>query len=254
MLGGSKLWEMLNKHEDIIDIVKFYNNLTQNKFLFGRPGIKYYPHQVLQELLFHINNTFTNNFYYDKQYVRVIRKCDFGMKEQIKYILKQNKNDSVFIAPIADNPFKSYVFTEIVKNFYSLRDIKNKAKSELNNAMNNNKCYSYDYVVNDYYLTSFCIIENIPDDHISFHCVYIQIKYDYLLRVKKFIRYDNKKLNYLVVDNFINHNYLKNEMNIFNNKSLLDSTGINDYYSGSNNYKICLLCYTKKIVCEFIFI
>ena len=101
-------------------------------------------------------------------------------------------------------------------------------------------------MVDDYYLTSFCIIENIPNDHLTFHCVYVQIKYDYLLRVKKIIRYDNKKLNYLDNNNINNINYLKNEMNIFNNKSLLDSTGINDYYSGSNNYKICLLCYTKK--------
>ena len=36
--------------------------------------------------------------------------------------------------------------------------------------------------------------------------------------------------------------YIINERNIFNDSF----TRINDYYSGDNNFKICLLCYVKK--------
>ena len=55
--GGSELWELLKCNKDIFDIVDFYNDLTRNTYLIGRPGVKYYPHQILQELLYYINNT-----------------------------------------------------------------------------------------------------------------------------------------------------------------------------------------------------
>ena len=102
--------------------------------------------------------------------------------------------------------------------------------------------YSYDLVTNDYYLTSFCVIEHNLNDGLSFHCVFIQIKYDNNYKPIKINRYDNAKVNYRSEEDAKKYPYIINERNIFNDSF----TRINDYYSGDNNFKICLLCYVKK--------
>lgn len=94
--------------------------------------------------------------------------------------------------------------------------------------------------MNDYYLTSFCIAENIPGKKISFHCVFIQIKYDYDFNIVGINRYDANKLDYFDKEDQRKNEYLQYEHAIFHKDC------ISDYYDKFHNYKICLLCYTKK--------
>ena len=86
-------------------------------------------------------------------------------------------------------------------------------------------------------MQSFCIVENIPKKHLTFHCVYIQLLYDDNMNVIDKIRYDGHKEHYL--NNKLDYIQLENEK-IFNDN------GVNDYYDGEYNYKICLLCYVKN--------
>lgn len=96
-----------------------------------------------------------------------------------------------------------------------------------------------------YYLSSFCIIENIPKSNILFHCVFIQLKYDYDFNIIGINRYDDKKINYLLKDNELTEHYLPYERVIFN-KDYINDYYENCNYDNSHNYKVCLLCYTKK--------
>ena len=73
-------------------------------------------------------------------------------------------------------------------------------------------------------------------------CVFIQIKYDNNYKPIKINKYDNAKVNYRSEEDAKKYPYIINERNIFNDSF----TRINDYYSGDNNFKICLLCYVKK--------
>lgn len=255
--GGSELWELLKCNKDIFDIVDFYNNLTRSTYLIGRPGVKYYPHQILQELLYYINNSFSASFYYDYHFVQIINELKYDMDKEIEEILNKCNLDSVFIAPILDNPFKNYVLPigtsakEIIDEIRkypnkSIDDIlKDDAEIKTKETTNNNKVYKYKYLVGKYYLSSFCIIENIPKSNISFHCVFIQLKYDYDFNIIGINRYDDKKINYLFKENELTEHYLPYERAIFN-KDYINDYYENCNYDNSHNYKVCLLCYTKK--------
>ena len=82
--GGSELWELLKCNKDIFDIVDFYNNLTRSTYLISRPGVKYYPHQILQELLYYINNSFSASFYYDYHFVQIINELKYDRIKILK--------------------------------------------------------------------------------------------------------------------------------------------------------------------------
>ena len=128
----------------------------------------------------------------------------------------------------------------------SIDDIlKDDAEIKTKEITNNNKVYKYKYLVGKYYLSSFCIIENIPKSNISFHCVFIQLKYDYDFNIIGINRYDDKKINYLFKENELTEHYLPYERAIFN-KDYINDYYENCNYDNSHNYKVCLLCYTKK--------
>ena len=237
-IGGNELWNKLNDN-NIIEIIEFYNILTNHKYLIGTPGIKYYPHQILQELLFFINNDFSQYLYCNYQYVKVIDYLydNIDMNDKIIELLNDCQNNSLFIAPIIDNPLDSYEINIIKNNHLNYqKDLLNRT----NNKLNNTKIYHYNYIINDYYLQSFCIIENIPNKYLTFHCVYIQLIYDDNYNVIDKIRYDHIKARYNNF-NMRKYKYMKIEYD-----NLFNDNGINDYYDGNNNYKICLLCYIKK--------
>ena len=117
------------------------------------------------------------------------------------------------------------------------------ADNNLKDIMSHELCYCYRYNIDDYYLTSCCVIEYNKIKGITFHCIYIQFKYDANYEVVKFNRYDDRKLNYRNIKDNENYEFLKSERKIFHKK------GIMDYYDSNNGFKICLLCYVKK---EFI--
>ena len=250
-VGGYDLWEMLKDKKDIISVVDTFNKMTNNKYLIGCPKVKYYPHQILQFFLRHFDNEFAFKNYCDKFFVRVITKDN--VNEQINNIFKKCHNESIFIAPIANNPFDCYTYQDIIntkcsfnnpnsRDEYGITLLDLKATKKLQMIKDKNIKYSYDLVTNDYYLTSFCVIEHNLNDGLSFHCVFIQIKYDNNYKPIKINRYDNAKVNYRSEEDAKKYPYIINERNIFNDSF----TRINDYYSGDNNFKICLLCYVKK--------
>ena len=255
-IGGSILWEMLKKDEDIMTIIDFYNNMTNHAYLIGRPGVKYYPHQILQELLYYIHNDFAKEFYCNKYFVKIIDKPVIDMDKQINKLFNECNLKSIFIAPIINDPLKNHVLPigtkdDKIRDKFMKELHKTNHKSiasilfddtpkHIEDAINNNNIYRYKYFMNDYYLTSFCIAENIPGKKISFHCVFIQIKYDYDFNIVGINRYDANKLDYFEKEDQRKNEYLQYEHAIFHKDC------ISDYYDKFHNYKICLLCYTKK--------
>ena len=247
-----ELWQVLKNKNDTFIVIDVYNNIINNKYLIGCPGVKYYPHQILQELLHYFNNMLSSHFYFDNHYVHAINELKYDMDRDIEEFLNNYKLMSVFIAPIIDDPFKNYVFSNGINANEIIEEIKNNpnksiddilkddAKIKLQNVIKNNKIYKYKYFVGkNHYLTSFCIIENRPNDNISFHCIFIQLKYDYEFNITEIKRYGDTKLTYSYKDN-IRDIYLPYERMIFNKDY------VSDYYDGDHNYKICLVCYSRR--------
>lgn len=185
------------------------------------------------------------------------------MEQRIYEILNECNLKSVFIAPILDDPLKNYVLPigtkneEIKYEFLNEKKkaeenhtnpksianiLKNYTKITIKDAIDNNEIYRYKYFMNDYYLTSFCVAENVPEKNISFHCVFIQIKYDYDFNIVGINRYDDNKIDYFDKEDQKNNEYLQYEHAIFHKDC------ISDYYDKKHNYKICLLCYSKRTV------
>ena len=235
-IGGSQLWNKLVDKDDIINIVELYNILTNHNYIIGTPGIKYYPHQILQELLFFINNSFSNYFYCNYQFIYVISKLNNNINDLIVNKLNNCNLQSLFIAPIVNNPFDCYIVNKIQEKQLNINKLYNYSQNKIKQNIKFNKIYKYNYIVNNYYLQSFCVVENIPSKHITFHCIYIQLKYDNNMNVIDKIRYDGNKVHY----NNNKINFIINE-----NNKIFNKTGINDYYDEKYNYKICLLCYCK---------
>ena len=253
--GGSILWQMLQDKRDILDIVEEFNRINNNKYLIGTPKIKYYPHQILEKFLKDFNNYFSNRVSCNSHFVQVIdewehEKFDYEkdakfMNDQINEIFTKCNNDSIFIAPIINNPFDCYTYTDICKQedqYKQIHKLNFIANNKLKDIKSHELYYYYHYNIGDYYLTSCCVIEH-DNAGLTFHCIYVQFKYDANYEVIKINRYDNHKLNYRNIKDNEKYKFLKSERNIFH------KNGITDYYDDIYGFKICLLCYVKK---EFI--
>ena len=230
-----KLWKLLSDNK-FTEIVNFYNNITDNQNCIANPDIHHNPYKILQELLYYLGNDFSNMFYrlnhfiffagYKISYIDYyVSKCD------IEFHLSRCKPKSIFIIP-------SYQFVHF-QMWYALSvydedyNRQNSIKEELQNLTNDN-INSYDYLVNDYYLTSFCFTKYIPGN-ITYRSVFVKINYDQNFNVISKVRYDDKILKYEE-----NKQFMDNELKMFN------STGINDYYDDNIKYHINLLCYVNK--------
>ena len=223
-----KLWKLLSDNK-FSEIVNFYNNITDNKCFIAKPNINYHPHKLLQELLHYLGNEFSNMFYRLNQYVLPVHG---NIKRNIEFHLSRCKPKSIFIIP----PYQFVHF----QMWYALSVYdedyvrQNSIKEELQNLTNDN-INSYDYLVNDYYLTSFCFTEYIPGN-ITYRCVFVKINYDENFNVISKVRYDDKILKY--EEN--KYLFMDNELKMFN------GNGINDYYDDKIKYHINLLCYVNK--------
>lgn len=253
--GGSILWQMLQDKRDILDIVEEFNRIHNNKYLIGTPKIKYYPHQILEKFLENFNNYFSNRVSCNSHFVQVIddwdhKKIDHTkdnkyMNDQFNIIFTKCNNDSIFIAPIINNPLDCYTYTNIYEQddkYEYVNELDSKADDQLKYIKLLKLCYYYRYNIDDYYLTSCCIIEH-KNKKLTFHCIYVQFKYDANYEVVKINRYDDHKLNYRNIKDNEDYEFLSSERHIFY------KNGITDYYDNIYGYKICLLCYVKK---EFI--
>jgi len=144
------------------------------------------------------------------------------------------------------------VFTNIYNLKYNYNDIKKMTKNKL--IQYNNYQYKYNYLIEDYYLESFCLIEN-EINGMDFHNIYIKLHYGNNFNcIRKIVRYDNFVKNYGPNQNDFMDDDLDlsksnkkcfaffSELNIFEENYIKDNFNIiND-----KNYKISLLCYVKK--------
>ena len=233
-----QLWKLLSDNK-FTEIVNFYNNITDNQNVIAMPDIHHNPYKILQELLYYLGNDFSNMFY------RLNYFIFFGsnIKHDIEFHLSRCNQKSIFIC--LPNPFGHFEiqdlwnfwddYGEIYGYDYDAWTIPKAIKCDLEELIYK-KSINYDYLVGDYYLTSFCFTECIIDSNIYYHHVFVKINYDENFNVISKVRYDDKEMEY----EQNKHQFMDNELKIFN------QTGINEYYDDNNKYHINMLCYVKK--------
>lgn len=233
-----KLWKLLSDNK-FTEIVNFYNNITDNQNVIAMPDIHHNPYKILQELLYYLGNDFSNMFY------RLNYFIFFGsnIKHDIEFHLSRCNQKSIFI--YLPNPFGHFEiqdlwnfwddYGEIYGYDYDEWTIPKAIKCDLEELIYK-KSINYDYLVGDYYLTSFCFTECIIDSDIYYHHVFVKINYDENFNVISKVRYDDKEMEY----EQNKYQFMDNELKIFN------QTGINEYYDDNNKYHINMLCYVKK--------
>ena len=233
-----QLWKLLSDNK-FTEIVNFYNNITDNQYFIAMPDIHHNPYKILQELLYYLGNDFSNMFY------RLNHFIFFGsnIKHDIEFHLSRCNQKSIFIC--LPNPFGHFEiqdlwnfwddYGEIYGYDYDEWTIPKAIKCDLEKLIYK-KSINYDYLVGDYYLTSFCFTECIIDSDIYYHHVFVKINYDENFNVISKVRYDDKEMEY----EQNKYQFMDNELKIFN------QTGINEYYDDNNKYHINMLCYVKK--------
>lgn len=233
-----KLWKLLSDNK-FTEIVNFYNNITDNQNVIAMPDIHHNPYKILQELLYYLGNDFSNMFYRFNYFMF------FGnnIKHDIEFHLSRCNQKSIFI--YLPNPFGHFEiqdlwnfwddYGEIYGYDYDEWTIPKAIKCDLEK-LKYKKSINYDYLVGDYYLTSFCFTECIIDSDIYYHHVFVKINYDENFNVISKVRYDDKEMEY----EQNKYQFMDNELKIFN------QTGINEYYDDNNKYHINMLCYVKK--------
>ena len=233
-----QLWKLLSDNK-FTEIVNFYNNITDNQYFIAMPDIHHNPYKILQELLYYLGNDFSNMFYRFNYFMF------FGnnIKHDIEFYLSRCNQKSIFIC--LPNPFGHFEiqdlwnfwddYGEIYGYDYDEWTIPKAIKCDLEKLIYK-KSINYDYLVGDYYLTSFCFTECIIDSDIYYHHVFVKINYDENFNVISKVRYDDKEMEY----EQNKYQFMDNELKIFN------QTGINEYYDDNNKYHINMLCYVKK--------
>lgn len=236
-----KLWKLLSDNK-FTEIVNFYNNITDNQNVIAMPDIHHNPYKILQELLYYLGNDFSNMFY------RLNHFIFFGsnIKHDIEFHLSRCNQKSIFIylpKPFDDlfDSFEIQNLWDFWQDYYEVHDsldectIPKEIKYFLKRLVGDSSI-NYDYLVGDYYLTSFCFTEWIIDGNIYYRHVFVKINYDENFNVISKVRYDDKEMEY----EQNKYQFMDNELKIFN------QTGINEYYDDNNKYHINMLCYVKK--------
>ena len=236
-----KLWKLLSDNK-FTEIVNFYNNITDNQYFIAMPDIHHNPYKILQELLYYLGNDFSNMFY------RLNYFIFFGsnIKHDIEFHLSRCNQKSIFIylpKPFDDlfDSFEIQNLWDFWQDYYEVHDsldewtIPKEIKYFLKRLVGDSSI-NYDYLVGDYYLTSFCFTEWIIDGNIYYRHVFVKINYDENFNVISKVRYDDKEMEY----EQNKYQFMDNELKLFN------QTGINEYYDDNNKYHINMLCYVKK--------
>ena len=236
-----KLWKLLSDN-NFTEIVNFYNNITDNQYFIAMPDIHHNPYKILQELLYYLGNDFSNMFY------RLNYFIFFGsnIKHDIEFHLSRCNQKSIFIylpKPFDDlfDSFEIQNLWDFWQDYYEVHDsldewtIPKEIKYFLKRLVGDSSI-NYDYLVGDYYLTSFCFTEWIIDGNIYYRHVFVKINYDENFNVISKVRYDDKEMEY----EQNKYQFMDNELKLFN------QTGINEYYDDNNKYHINMLCYVKK--------
>lgn len=241
-IGGSEMMELLcEDYVNISKLIDLFMSLTN--YTIGLPGIKYYPHQILQEIMNLLDNSFTDIFKIHNNkisyIVPLISNCYINKTNNydiINEIKKYLINRVVFVACPINDPLVFNNYTIIKNRNISYDDIKMKTEELIKQTINKRDFYKYPLFIDNYYLESFCVIENIKDK-IDFHSVYVKIKYKDK-RIKDIIRYDVEKIK---LSSDVKPYYFDKEI-----KLIVKDDYVCDYFDGVNNYKICLLTYIRE--------
>ena len=241
-ISSNELWNSF-KHKNKESIIDLFNDISMD-FDRMQDFYKYYPHDVISELLYCIDNSFILEFYEDGYFVKSMESdIDFHKSiDIVNQLINETKLNTLFITPGHGRPFiyrssfNNYIILSEYKNIKDDKDfpeklnkMKNEIKDEIKRTTRDNNINSFNYVVNNYYLQSFVFIDR------DFNCVYVKLKYDDNFNVIKRVRYGDNKIIYNV-----NNDLIKHELKLFTD------TGITDYYYDDNFCKIDLVCYVNK--------
>lgn len=189
MYGGNELWnELSNENINLINLLKIFQNITNNYYILGLPGIKYYPHIILQYLLNILDNKFSDIFNISHIGLNLhitekkIEKY-YGIKnvkeiKNFKFIFISNYN--IFLSPLQINKNNNTFDKDYIYDYYLKINIPNNF---------NNSAFIISTIQNDPLV--FNTFNNIVNYKLSFD--------DILLRTKGNIK--------IIKDNNIFYNY-----------------------------------------------
>ena len=249
-IGGMEFMDLFTKENvSIIEFVKLFNQMSHNKYLIGTPGIKYYPYQIFLYILKLLPNDIIRNIFMNINILKLPNINNYNTKELIlnySNIMKTNiisNNLCYHFITTQNDPLINNVFTIIYNNKLSYEDVKNNTNKLLHS---NIYQYQYNYIINDYYLESICLIENISKNNknnlrpLDFHNIYIKFLYNENYELTNIIRYDGNILEYNN-ENMTKYNFMKIEY-----EKLFYKNYVSDYIDGLINYKISMVCYMNK--------
>jgi len=247
-IGGMEFMDLFVKENiSIIEYVNLFNKLTQNKYFIGTPGIKYYPYQIFNEVLNFLPSTFSTILYNHNNYCINIDENILltfkSINEFINFYTSNFNSSCYYFITTQNDPLINNVFTIIYNNKLSYKDVKYNTNKLLHS---NIYQYQYNYIINDYYLESICLIENISKNNkdnlrsLDFHNIYIKFLYNNNYELTNIIRYDGSILEYNN-ENMTKYNFMKIEY-----EKLFYKNYVSDYIDGLINYKISMICYMNK--------
>ena len=241
-IGGLLFIDLFTKDNvSIIEFVKLFNEMTHNKYLIGTPGIKYYPYQILLYIIDLFPYNIFNNIHI-LNLSQTIKKSSYSTNNLIQKYFISNEYCYHFIT-IQNDPMINNVFTIMYNKKLNYNEVKNETYKLLHS---NIYQYQYKYIIDNYYLESICLIENISKNNnenlipLDFYNIYIKFLYNENYKLINIIRYDSNVLEYNNI-NMNKYNFMKLEFN-----KLFHKNYVSDYINGLINYKISLVCYMNK--------
>ena len=175
------------------------------------------------------------------------------------YFFIMNNPINIYFSTVINDPMVNNVFTSMFNKKINYKEVDNLTYNLLHS---NIYQYQYNYIINDYYLESICLIENISKDNknnlqqLDFHNIYIKFLYDENYELVSIIRYDDLDISksskegkaFLSGSILEYNNYNMNKykyMRIEYNK-IFHKDYISDYIDGIINYKISMINYIHK--------
>lgn len=233
----------IKENISIIEYVKLFNEISHNNYLIGIPGIKYYPYQILLYIIKLLPYDIYNNIFNNIYTLKLPNNNNYNTNELIQNYFNILSNILCFyFITIQNDPIINNVLTIIYDKKLNYNEVKNEIYKLLYSNI-----YQYNYIINDYYLESICLIENINNinnikglNNLDFHNIYIKFLYDDNYNLISIIRYDGNILEYNN-DNMNKYNYMKIEYN-----KLFYKDYVSDYIDRNYNYKISMICYINK--------
>ena len=139
-ISSNELWNSF-KHKNKESIIDLFNDISMD-FDRMQDFYKYYPHDVISELLYCIDNSFILEFYEDGYFVKSMESdIDFHKSiDIVNQLINETKLNTLFITPGHGRPFiyrssfNNYIILSEYKNIKDDKDFPeklNKMKSEI---------------------------------------------------------------------------------------------------------------------------